>query len=637
MLVARSRLVRDTDDPQSTATPSLRHRSLGRTPRGAEGGGRDKPERVPSEGTTGYLVCSGLTAYDLPRTEGLKFGGSQNPYVKVTLGSTTERSSAVAGGRSLCEWIRQSLRCRVDLSRAEDHVLSRGLVVEVWNENQTHRDALIGKGSIRPEVLKRLQQYPGNGEVSCRVKLSRQGKGRKCTVSMVLTFEPDQPGDTRAPKENVSSPHVDARRPENDSNVVVITNLLATDLSDIMAFGFGALDKVETYVVARVGVTERTTPTAAVVRGTSTWADTCFTFPLADKPSGASSLLRLEVWTSNAVQDDQVGYVEVDLATLPFDQPMTKDVQTSSTASGSQVQLDYQLCLIDADGEKYGDIRPGVVSCTVGRRSKYHGGDGLTNTSEIPQCSRNNSIQPHTDAITLPFIGPTEGPGVLKVMVLGISLHEEVEAPEIRLTLLPGKRFAITRPLLEIGGNSHPQNELEPSVTGTWNQEVGIPCYSMDFDALGSGVTLQADVVVAGVLAGQRVLGQGRVDISDSIQTRKERSITLDIASHHRGGVPHKVGNLDISIRFVDAWEALQKDLPHQSEAPSTPQRRVRALHSPGVLRVFVAEAKELSGVKREQDPYVVIERKAADPTIVSQAKPFSSGVATVGVGNDAR
>lgn len=638
VLVARIRLVLDTDTPRSTAAPGLGHSRLGRGQRSAKGAGREKPESVPSEATTGYLICSGLTAYDLPPTEGLKFGGSQQPYVKVSLGSTAERSSSVAGGRKLCDWTSQPLRWRMDPSHAGHGALSQGLVVEVWNENQSRRDALIGRGSVRPETLRQLQQYPGNGGVSCRVKLSRQGKGRKGTVSMVLTFEPDQLGATGTPTDQVSSQDVDAlHQRENDSNVVAITNLTATDLSDIMAFGFGALDKVEPYVVARVGITERTTPTAAVVRGASMWPDTCFILPLAEKPSGDSSLLRLELWTSNPVQDDQVGYVEVDLATLSIGQHETNDVHKASTATGSQVQLELQVCLIDASGDKYGDIRPGVLSCTVEHQRRNHGGDRLTDTSEMPQRRQNDDATPSGGGITLPAIGPTEGPGILKVMVLDTVLHEEVEAPEVRLTLFPGKRFAITRPLLEIGGDSSHQDGLETSVAGAWNQALDIPCYSMDFDALGSTVTLQADVFVAGVLAGQRVLGQGHVDISRAIQSRKERAISLDITSNDRGGAPHVVGNLDISIRFVDAWEVLHKDPPRQSETPSVSQRSMNPLHSPGVLRVFVVEARELSGLKREQDPYVVVERKAADPTIASQAKPFSSAVATVGAGKEAR
>lgn len=646
VLVARIRLVLDTDDPRSTTTtvsPSLGYSSLGRGPRGAKGAGQEKAERVPSQATTGYFVCSGLTGYDLPRTEGLNFGGSQDPYVKITAGSAAERSKAVAGGRSMCDWASQPLRCRVDPSLAEHHdVSSRGLVVEVWNENQSHPDALIGKGSVRPEVLKQLQQYPGDGGVSCRVKLSRQGTGRKGTVSMVLTFDPDQLGDPLSPKETSSSQEVDAHHQQkNDASVMVaITNLIATDLSDIMAFGFGSLDKVEPYVVARAGVTERTTPTAAVVRGTSTWPDTCFTFPLVDEPTSGVSLLRLELWASNAVQDDQVGFVEIDLATLSFDQQRkTKNgVQNEVTESGSEIQLDCQICFIDTGDDKISDIRPGMISFTVERRPRHHGADELADISEMSQRKRNDDAQPSRVGITLPPIGATEGPGILKVMVLDTLLHEDVEAPEVRLTLFPGKRFATTRPLLEIGGNSPLQDdELEPSVAGAWNQELDIPCYSMNFDALGSGVTLQADVVVAGVLSGQRVLGQGRVDISNTIQTSEERTITLDIVSHDRGGAPHVVGNVEFSVRFVDAWEAFQKDLQRQSEAPSFPQPSAIPLHSPGVLRVFVVEARELSGLKREQDPYVVIERKAADSTIASQAKPFSSSVAIVGAENEAR
>lgn len=642
ILVARIRLVLDTDDPRSTTVvpPSLRHSSLGRGSRGTKGTGLEKAERIPSQATTGYFVCSGITAYDLPRTEGLNFGGSQDPYVKIIIGSAAERSNSVAAGRNMCDWACQPLRCRVDPSLAEHHeVLSRGLVVEVWNENQSHPDALIGKGSVRPEVLKQLQKYPEDGGVSCRVKLSRLGTGRKGTVSMVLTFDADQLGDPLSPQEHSSSQAVDVpcRLKNHSSAVMAITNLIATDLSDIMAFGFGALDKVEPYVVARVGVSERTTPTTAVVRGTSTWPDTCFTFPLVENSPGGVSLLRLELWTSNAVQDDQVGFVEVNLATLSFDQRATQGVQSEATESGSEVQLDCQLCFIDAGDDKTRDIRPGVISFTVERRPRNHGGDDLADTSEMSQSRRNDEAQPPSGGITLPLIGATEGPGILKINVLDTILHEEVEAPEVRLTVFPGKRFATTRPLLEIGGSSPLHDELEPSITGAWNQELDIPCYSMDFDELGSGVTLQADVVVAGVLSGQRVLGQGLVDISNTIQTREERAITLDIVSHDRGGAPHVVGNVDFSIRFVGAWEAFQKDHPRRSEASTVPQWSVSPLHSPGLLRVFVVEARELSGLKREQDPYVVIERKAADSTIASQAKPFSSAVAIVGAGNEAR
>ncbi|CAN0072935.1 unnamed protein product, partial [Hapterophycus canaliculatus] len=103
----------------------------------------------------------------------------QNPYVKITLGSKSDRSNSVVGGRSLCDWAHEALRCRLESGHAAKETRNSALVVEVWNENQARRDALIGRGVVRPETLRQLHEYPSEGGVSCRVKISRRGKGRE--------------------------------------------------------------------------------------------------------------------------------------------------------------------------------------------------------------------------------------------------------------------------------------------------------------------------------------------------------------------------------------------------------------------------------------------------------------------------
>ncbi|CAN0589349.1 unnamed protein product, partial [Ectocarpus sp. 12 AP-2014] len=103
----------------------------------------------------------------------------QDPYVKVVLGPVAERTSSVTGGGNLCDWTGQSLRFRVDSGQTARKGWGHGLAVEVRNGNQPRRDALIGKGLIRPEKLLELQNRPEQGGLSCRVKLSRQGNGRK--------------------------------------------------------------------------------------------------------------------------------------------------------------------------------------------------------------------------------------------------------------------------------------------------------------------------------------------------------------------------------------------------------------------------------------------------------------------------
>lgn len=642
VLAARIRLILDADVPRTMAAPGPGEFSPGTRQKGMKASGREGEPITRSEATSGWLVCSGLTAYDLPATEGLKFGGSQSPYVKLTLGSTAQRSNFVAGGGKVCDWAVQPLRWRVDPGHEEHHVWDQGLVVEVWNDNQPRTDARIGRGFVRPETLRQLQQRPTQGGVSYRVKLSRQGKGRKATVGMVINFEPDQLGETDTSKEeDHSEEKSNLRQPQEQLGTALIKDLTAKDLGDIMSFGFGALDNVELYLVARAGVIEQATPAAAVVGGKSAWVDTCLALPLAEQGSDLPFVLRLELWTLSPVQDDQVGYIEADianLALLSFEHHDGKDADNGPAADAFQTSLELPLCLIDPAGEKIKGIRPGVLSCTVELQRKTQGGERWKEASEASHNGQTvDARPPGHGVVTLPMIGPTEGPGIVKVTVLDITLHEEAEAPEVRLMLLPGKRFATTHPLLGVGGDVSHHDGPETNVTSACNQELEIPCYSMDFDNAGAAITLQADVIVAGVLAGQRVLGQGRVDISEAIHSRGGKEISLDINSHERGSAPFIVGNVSISVRFVDAWDSKRESKTPNSKKSDVSHPSVACLHCPGVLRVFVVEARELSGLKPQQDPYVVVERMPADPTIACQAKAFSSAVATICEGRNAR
>lgn len=633
VLVGRVRLVRDEETPRSTVPE---HLGVSFSPGHVKEAKSGEAGNSLSNETTGFLVCSGLTAYDLPSTEGLMYGGSQDPYMKVILGSNAERSRSVAGGGKICAWVSQTLCFRVDPSREEHQIWGRGLVVEVWNDNKPRTDAPMGKGFVRPEALTQLQRHPGKSGLPFRVKLSRQGKGLRGTVSMVVRFEPDHPGAAPAPVEQHFSREVNSLHQPETFNTVLITKLVAKDLGETMAFGFGAMEKVEVYVVARSGVTERTTPAAAVVSGKSAWSDTCLALPLTTMAPDSSSLLRLELWTLNPVQDDHVGYVEVDLTPLHFGHHEANNDMSELGGDASQFSLEVPLRRIDLAGASCEDIRPGVLSCTLELEHKVRGAEEGKGAVEALQHASGDTARPG-DAIALPVIGTSEGPGVLKVMVLDTTLHEEAEAPEVRLTLLPGKRFATSRPLLDVGGSSSEQGEPQTTVTGVWNQELEIPCYGMDFAALGETVALQVEVVVAGVLAGQRVFGQGQVDVSEAIHTREKRDVLVDIASKDRGGAPFLVGNISLSFWFVDAWDKLNGGHPSHSERSSVPRPGLNCLHCPGILRVFIVDARELSGLKPQQDPYVVVERMAADPTIAYQSKPFISAVATVGGGREAR
>lgn len=644
--VARVRLIRDADVPRSIAAAAGPTKLLGgkrRHNNSRKGRHTDNETIAPREAAPGFLVISGLTAYDLPPTEGLKFGGSQDPYVKITLGPTAvQRSESVGREGHVCDWTSQTLHWRVDPSNKDDNVWGQGLTVEVWNDNRPHTDALIGRGFVRPETLRQLQQRPDEGGMSCRVKLSRQGKGRKATVGMVVNFEADDPAKADAPKEEHSEENKALRQPRpKHVKTVVMKDLKAKDLGDILSFGFGALDNVELYLVARAGTMERTTPGAAVAGGKTAWGDSCLELPLAEKVSDLPSLLRLELWTLNPIQDDQVGYVEADLAHLALlshGHSDGTDDDNDTAASVFQTTLELPLCQNDTMGETYKDVRPGVLSCTVELQRKTQDYERCKGAPAGSLKRQSGCTAPPGDGmITLPIIGATEGPGVVKVTVLEITLHEEAEAPEVRLTLLPGRRFATTTPLLEFGGDVSYCDGSDTYVTGVCNQHLEIPWYNVDIDAVGAAVTLQADVFVAGVLAGQRVLGQGRVDISEAVRSRKQTEMSVDITCSERGGSPFKVGNVSISVRFVDAWDSLLHSHPSNSKESAAPPSSVACLHQPGILRVFIVDARELSGLKPQQDPYVVVERMAADPAIACQAKPFSSAVATISEGRNAR
>lgn len=596
----------------------------------------------PSEAPVGYLVCSGLTTYDLPETEGLSFGGQQNPYVQVTLGSMTERSLSLPEGGIRSEWTKQIIRLRVDLNNSIEHAWGSGLVAGVWNDNQPRCDDLMGKGLVRPEVVREIARHPGR-DTSCRIKLSRTGRGPKGTLSMVLTFEPDQPGE-REDKERAalprekSRPHTQEIDPTTD--LIVISDIVVTNLGNTIALGFGAFDKQDPYVVARLGDAERTTPTTIIVGGTATYDDASLSMPFPKEVSDDSEpSLRLELWNSNAAQDDQVGYATVNLASLLFalDSKIAGEGRKASAERAMQAPLEIVLNSMDAAGYDEVDMSPGVLSCSIELKRHRDNNDEAKETSTA--CERNKGTKTPGNGISLPMIGATEGPGILKVKVLEATLNQAAEAPEIRLTINPGKRFASSRPLLQVGGEPSSQDQEHAPVTRcVWNQELQIPCYAMDFDELGTSLMLHADIVVAGVLAGQRVLGRGRADITDVVNCQSDRQISIDAFSHERVGPPCTVGRVFLSARFVSAWAGIQSEPPPSSqEEPNLAQSRVSCLHCPGILRVFVVQARELSGLKKQQDPYVVVERMAVGPTIAFQSKPFCSGVATVGAGREAR
>lgn len=632
---ARVMLVLDTSNSRGSVAhgrmlqsdiSTQRHINLESNKFGAEG----NVVELSSSGTTnGHLVCSCLTAHDLPQSEGLKFGGKQEPYVMLKLGTTGERSSSLVEGGTFCEWTKDTLRVRVGSTDATQDPWIHDLVVEVWNDNQPRRDDLIGSGLIRSETLNSLRQRPSS-RVWSRVKLSRKGRGRKGTLSLALTFELDQ-SEPAMQEERL------ARLPGNDLFIdgLTVNNIVADGLGNSAALGFGGLDKNDLYVVARVGVTERITPTAALLAGKAKWEDCYLALPFQPTTSNPGSLLRLEVWTPNAVQDDMVGFAEVDISHLPI-APEENGDRSKFLPHTYTAPLQMGLTDVNRGAGSLRGVSPGVLSCTIEPWPNCDNRDGLTNASIVstvkhPECAK----EPRKN-VTLPVIGATEGPGVLKVVVLKATLYEEVEAPEVRLTILPGKRFASTRPLLDIGVDPPKQAEVKANVSCVWNQEVGIPCYAADFEELETTVVLQVEVVVAGVLAGQRVLGQGQADIVDAIRGRQERSIVLDVVSHARGGTPCTKGCVSLSLRYVGSWDEASKTKYIPQEA-RIEQLNTGCLHSPGILRVFVVDARELSGLKQHQEPYVVVEKTSADPAIAWQAKPFCSGVATVSDGGFAR
>lgn len=650
-LAARVRLLLDKSGSNRNSLFSgdrFGERSLARQARiRVENSRRGKGEATegspPAAVAVGYLVCSGLTVYDLPEVEGLSFGGQQNPYVQISLGSVTERSLCLSEGGSRCEWTQQTIRLRVHLNQPLQHAWGNGLVAGVWNDSQPRCDDLIGKGLVRPETVGEITQNPGR-HASCRIKLSRTGKGPKGTLSMVLAFEPDQPGEGED-KERAGLP-LEESRPYTQNNgagmdLIVISDIVVANLGNAVVLGFGGLDKQDPYVVARLGYAERTTATTVIVGGTATFDDSSLSVPLPTRKSNSDgTTLRLELWNSNSVQDDQVGYVTVNLASLvgALDSKIAGEDKTSAKRA-VQAPLEYSLESIEAAGCDEIDMSPGVLSCSISLKRQSDNNDEATKTSTASNGKKTQGTEIPGNGISLPQIGATEGPGILKVKVLEATLNQAAEAPEIRLTITPGKRFASSRPLLDVGGEPLTQNqEHEPVTRCVWNQELQIPCYAMDFDELGTNLILHAEIVVAGVLAGQRVLGRGQADITDAVSCGSDRQISMDAFLHERGGRRDIVGRIFLSARFVGAWADTTPEIaPSSQEESNLAPSRDSCLHCPGVLRVFVVQARELSGLKRQQDPYVVVERMAAGPTIAFQSKPFCSGVAAVGDGKEAR
>lgn len=105
-LLAHARLVRDKDStrkepsvaPGVQTLESEHVRPLLQVESGRASGETTNVREGTNSGigAGGYITFSGLTIHDLPQSEGLMFGGGQDPYVVLSLGSTTERSTTVA-------------------------------------------------------------------------------------------------------------------------------------------------------------------------------------------------------------------------------------------------------------------------------------------------------------------------------------------------------------------------------------------------------------------------------------------------------------------------------------------------------------------------------------------------------------
>lgn len=589
--------------------------------------------------STGVLVFSCLTAHDLPQTEGLMFGGQQDPYVKLTLGSMAERSVATRGGR-LCEWADQKLKLRVnppDTGRIGD-----GLLVAVWNDNKRHPDTLIGRGLVRVEFLQETWQHPGLA-VSCRVKVTGKVGGRKGTLSMVATFVRDQTGaDTSERFMLESSVATHVKTVEKDAVMaLMIDDIVVEDLRNTVALGFGGLDTQEPYIVARMGCGERITTSTSIVRGQAKWEDSCLSIPLSETYAvgNDSAILRLELWNSNPVQDDLVGYADVDiLEVIHLSTEKTNSEKSVRDTSHRRLRVSLSTFHIGAVGKTHESMSPGILSCAISLQPRNKG-DLDSAVVPITSNERQHRGPKYQDkAICLPVIEETEGPGLLEVTVLKASLQQPAEAPEVRVTLLPGKRFASTRPLVAVGGDSQIMDDGSDGLLSCeWKEKLELPCYALP-PGQEDITALHIEVVVAGVLAGQRVLGSGQVHIDDIIRSREMQTLTIDICSGGRGRHLYSVGRVSVSLLFVDAWQGRsdQKSTGASDPTLEAPSRS-SCLHSPGILRVFLVEARELSGFQHHQDSYITMERLQVDPTSPFQAKPFCSSAAMVSAGDQAR
>lgn len=587
--------------------------------------------------STGILVFSCLTAHDLPRTEGLMFGGQQDPYVKLTLGSTTERSVAVRGGH-LCEWADHKVKLRVNLS--DTGRIGDGLLVVVLNDNKPHPDTLIGSGLVRIEFLRETWRHPGIA-VSCRVKITGKVGDKKGTLSMIATFLQDQTGvDTSEQSMMESSAATHLKIVDNNAMMMLmVDDIIVEDLRNTVALGFGGLDTQQPYVVARMGCTERITASTSIVRGHATWDDSCLDLPVSETfaEGKSNAVLRLELWNSNSVQDDLVGYADVDiLAAITIS--TKKSNAEASVGDTPRPRLQIFLSTFDSVRKTHENMSPGMLSCAVSLQPQNKGD---LETAVVPKISnerQRRGPQYQGKAICLPVIEETEGPGLLEVTVLNASLQQPAEAPEVRVTLLPGKRFASTRPLVAVGGDSQMMNGGgDGFLSCAWKEKLELPCYASP-PGQGDVTVLHIEVVVAGVLAGQRVLGSGQVHIGEIIRSREMQTLTLDICSGGRGRHPYSVGRVSVSIMFVDAWQGWSDYKPTGTlDTALDAEPRLPCLHSPGILRVFLVEARELSGFQHHQDPYIMVERLQVDPAAPFQAKQFCSGMAVVSAGDKAR
>jgi Ca2+-binding EF-hand superfamily protein len=542
----------------------------------------------------GYLRLFQLTYAD---AAGRGRSGAGRRQLVVILGE--EKDVTSKGIKSEDEWEGQVLNLRADADRSGIRSdWQAGLWLEVRSGTR-----LLGKSNLDLREIQGLLRCPAAPKVF-ELKLSRDGTDFCGSVSFKARFDPD---DWTAPLATDSLHNDDIVRQEDQVPVVLLlSRISASELANTERFGFGGLNKQDPYVVASIGDTKAKTRALGGAGVDACWEGEELKLTISAKDA-SSGQLNLAIWNENLGSDALIGDGRVPLSDLAL---------WTQESGGCQTKpKNISLQLTTAKGEKKGKISM-QARCYAVADERAEADESVIRK--------------------LTVLEEMEGPGRTICRVLDAALERPLQNPSVTISFQPGSRSASTAPLFDS------QMSTKETSHPVWEQQLLLPCYMMNYEAMGVDARLVVRISErSGLLGRAKVAGSGMLDVSEILQVREARKLAMNIYSDSDKRQP--LGVINLELRFVGSWEVddakLGGELSAALDASDTdvPSPDVLSgadlpLCSPGNVRVHVLEAKELRVTEKDQDPYVVLDRKEGSfKTSVhkdagSDAKWFESG-----------